>query len=109
MTMRASARLRATIGLSSTRATLDVPQIRFTTGLWTLRANYSFTRNMYLDSLIQYDRDLDRFNANVRFNLIHRPLSDLFVVYNDSRVTTPGANVTPGRGLIVKFTEMLAF
>ena len=56
-----------------------------------------------------FHHDQDRFNANVRFNLIHRPLSDLYVVYNEQRVTTPDISVPPGRGLIVKFTEMLAF
>lgn len=109
LTMRASSRVRATIGVSRTDATLDLPQIRFVTDLWTVRANYSFSRNMYLDSLIQYDRDQDTFNANVRFNFIHRPLSDLFVVYNEQRVTTADPAVIPGRGLIVKFTQMLSF
>ena len=109
LTMRASSRVRATVGVSRTDATLDRPQIRFVTDLWTARANYSFSRNMYLDSLIQYDRDQDAFNANVRFNFIHRPLSDLFVVYNEQRVTTPDTTVVPGRGIIVKFTQMLSF
>ncbi|MFN7978574.1 MAG: DUF5916 domain-containing protein [Vicinamibacterales bacterium] len=109
VTLRAAAKLRATMGVSTTDATLDLPAIHFTTSLWTLRGNYSFSRNMYLDSLLQYDHDQDRFNANVRFNLIHRPLSDLYVVYNEQRVTTPDISVPPGRGLIVKFTEMLAF
>ena len=35
-------------------------------------------------------------------------LSDLFIVYNDQRVLTPDSPV-PGRGLIVKYTHMLAF
>jgi hypothetical protein len=44
----------------------------------------------------------------VRFNIIHRPLSDLFIVYNDQRTFTPDQPV-PGRSFIVKFTQMMAF
>ena len=44
----------------------------------------------------------------MRFNLIHHPLSDLFIVYNDQRILTPDAPVA-GRGVIVKFTQMMSF
>jgi hypothetical protein len=80
----------------------------FVRTIWTTRANYSFNTNMFIDALAQYDPDQDRFNANVRFNLIHRPLSDLFIVYNEQRITGPDAPV-PGRGVIVKITRMVAF
>jgi hypothetical protein len=63
---------------------------------------------MFVDALSQYDAVSRQFNANVRFNLIHHPLSDLFIVYNDQRILTPDAPV-PGRGIIVKFTQMLSF
>ena len=55
------------------------------------------------------DTDLKQFSANVRFDLIHRPLSDLFVVYNEQRLTDQPTPVNAGRGLIVKYTHMLAF
>jgi hypothetical protein len=62
---------------------------------------------MSLGALVQYDPDNDLVNANVRFNLIHSPLSDLFIVYNEQRVTFDGAPVA-GRSVIVKFTKMFA-
>ena len=74
----------------------------------TARVNYSFTTNMFIDALSQYDETTKQFNANVRFNIIHHPLSDLFIVYNDQRILTPDSPVG-GRALIVKFTQMLAF
>jgi hypothetical protein len=106
--VRPSAYLSVNIGVQRTDARLDLPATSFTTDLWTMRANYSFSRNMFLDSLIQYSRDQGQLNANVRFNFIHHPLSDLFIVYNEQRLTTAEALPT-GRGLIVKFTQMLAF
>ena len=78
------------------------------TSFWTLRANYSFTTNMFVDSLLQYLDDRHQFNANVRFNLIHRPLSDIYIVWNEQRFAT-GAAPTAGRGLIAKYTQMFSF
>jgi len=36
-------------------------------------------------------------------------LSDLFVVYNEQRLTGTPVPINDGRGLIVKYTHMLAF
>jgi hypothetical protein len=67
---------------------------------------YSFSTNMFLDTLLQYRNDVKQFSANVRFNLIHRPLSDFFIVYNESQFT----DITSRRrGLVVKYTQMFAF
>ena len=80
----------------------------FVREIWTARANYSFTTNMFVDALTQYDADRKLFNANVRFNLIHHPLSDLFIVYNEQRFTTAGGPA-PGRSIIIKLTRMWSY
>ena len=63
---------------------------------------------MFVDALVQYDPGSDLVNTNVRFNLIHHPLSDLFIVFNEQRFAT-GEAIPPGRGLTVKMTQMVAF
>jgi hypothetical protein len=108
LTLRPSYKVRVTIGLQRTAADLAEPVGRFVTTFWTLRTNYSFSTNMFIDSLVQYLQDRDELNVNVRFNLIHRPLSDIYVVWNEQRFTTDGAP-SAGRGLILKYTHMLAF
>lgn len=108
VTVRPSHRFRMSLAVQRTDADLGVPASDFVTAVWTMRANYSFTTNMFLDSLLQYNRDRDQLNANLRFNLIHRPLSDLYVVFNEQRFTTDHAP-NPGRGFIVKFTRMMTF
>ena len=105
---RPSYRFRASVGMQRTEADLALPDLRFVNNLITVKSSYSFTTNMFVDALSQYDASSRQFNANVRFNLIHHPLSDLFIVYNDQRILTPDAPV-PGRSVIVKFTQMLAF
>ncbi|MCC6317453.1 MAG: carbohydrate binding family 9 domain-containing protein [Gemmatimonadaceae bacterium] len=108
VTFRPNYRFRATVGLQRTEADLELPNEKFTNSLTTVRAAWSFNTNMFIDALSQYDAVSKQFNANVRFNLIHHPLSDLFIVYNDQRILTPDAPV-PGRGLILKFTQMFSF
>ena len=108
--LRPSAQFGATVGMSHTTATLDLPVARFEALLWTTRATYSFTTNMFFDALAQYDPRAHLLNANMRFNLIHHPLSDLFVVVNQQRISTPDAPVVaPGVGVIVKYTQMFSF
>jgi len=88
---------------------LPFPMHDFVTNLVTSRIGYAFNTRTFLDTLVQYNTDLKQFSANVRFDLIHRPLSDLFVVYNEQRLTDQPTPVNTGRGLIVKYTHMLAF
>ncbi len=104
---RPSAQLLASMGVSHTEATLRQPDASFEALLWTTRANYSFTTNMFFDALTQYDPRRHLLNANLRFNVIHHPLSDLFIVLNHQKFTTPDAPNT-GFGVIVKLTQMLS-
>ncbi len=108
LTMRPSYRFRVSAGVQQSRITLDRPVEAFDVTLLTGRTNYSFTTNMFLDALAQYDPHSHLFNANVRFNVIHHPLSDLFIVYNEQRMTTLDSHVAPGRSIVVKFTQMFA-
>jgi hypothetical protein len=108
LTVKPSYRFRTSVGLQHTDADLAAPVGSFTTDLYTVRTNYSFNTQMFLDALMQYSTDLDQLNVNVRFNLIHRPLSDIYVVYNEQRFTQDDAPAA-GRGVIVKYTHMLAF
>jgi hypothetical protein len=107
--VRPSVHFNGTLGVNHTAAKLDGPDGKFDALLWTARANYSFTTNMFFDALTQYDPREHLFNANLRFNLIHHPLSDLFVVVNHQRISTPDApEVKPGVGVIVKYTQMFS-
>ncbi len=108
VTMRASYQFRVTTGVQRTDASLDLANGEFVNSVWTTRANYSFSPNMFIDGLSQYDPTSKQLNMNVRFNIIHHPLSDLFIVYNDQRFLTADSPIA-GRSLAVKFTQMMAF
>ncbi|MEP7118145.1 MAG: DUF5916 domain-containing protein [Acidobacteriota bacterium] len=104
---RPTYRLFFDVGVQVSDIALDLPKQSFVTTLVNWRTGYSFSTNMFLDSLVQYRSDVKQFSANLRFNLIHHPLSDFFVVYNEQRFTD-GA-VSAGRGVVVKYTHLLSF
>jgi len=108
VSLRPNHRFRVSISLNRTSADLGGPDGEFVSAVWTSRVNYSFTTNMFLDSLVQYDQDRRRLNANIRFNVMHHPLSDLFVVYNEQQFRDR-PDLLPGRSIIVKFTQMMQF
>jgi len=113
LTVKPSYQARASLGVQRTAGYLRGGE-EFVRAIWTARANYSFTTNMFVDALMQYDAERDRLNLNLRFNLIHHPLSNLYLVWNEQRFTTdtsldyPSGAPAPGRSITVKLTHMLA-
>lgn len=99
---RASAHFAASAEYDLNEITL--PAGRFTEGLAAIRLDSSITTRMFLNAFIQYNGRDDVWLANVRFNLIHRPLSDIYVVWNDARGTT-----IRNRALIVKYSHSFGF
>ena len=61
---------------------------------------------MFLNALIQYNSSLDEISSNIRFNFIYKPLSDIFLVYNERRATD-GEVIE--RALITKLTYVFDF
>lgn len=56
------------------------------------------------------DGATDELVSNVRFNLIHAPLSDLFLVYTERRSLVDSVSApAPERGFTLKVTKLLAF
>ena len=45
--------------------------------------------------------------SNIRFNIIHHPLSDVYLVFNERRVTVTGEVLD--RGVVFKFTNLFNF
>ena len=93
--------------LDYSRNQVDLSNARFTTDLVGMRFVYAFSPRAFFYAFIQYNADLNQVSSNLRFNIIHRPLSDLFVVYNDRRYTDNGQ--VADRALIVKFTNLFNF
>ena len=85
---------------------IDLPGVSYVSKLATARVNYSFSTSVFLNALVQYNTDTNQLSSNVRFNIIHRPLSDFFFVYNERRDERTNSRLD--RALIAKLTYMLA-
>ena len=86
---------------------IELPQGAFTTTLITGRVNYFLNTKMFLNALLQYNTDARQWSSNVRFNVIHRPLSDIFLVYNERRDSRTGDLID--RAVVAKMTYLIAF
>ena len=102
--VRVGGKLTAYVGWS--RNDIALPEGAFVADLLTARVTYTFTTSMFLNALIQYNSVTEDWSSNIRFNLIHRPLSDFFIVLNDRR--DPMGNRLD-RALIAKYTILMDF
>ena len=86
---------------------IEVSTGSFVSKLLTARVNYNFNTKMFVNALVQYNSDNHQWTSNLRFNIIHRPLSDFFLVYNEGRDERTGQMLS--RAVIAKMTYMVAF
>ena len=98
---------RVNVRFDYSRNQVDLVNGSFKTDLLGMRFVYAFTPQAFFNAFIQYNSDRNEVSSNVRLNVIHRPLSDLFIVYNDRRSADNGR--TLDRALIVKFTNLFDF
>ncbi len=85
---------------------VELAEGTFSTHLLTTRARYTFSTSVFLNALVQFNTVTEEVASNIRFNIIHRPLSDFFLVYNDLR-NESGEVID--RQLIAKFTYLFDF
>ena len=90
-----------------TRNQVNLAEGEFTSDLVGARFLYAFSPRAFFNAFIQYNADTQQFSSNIRFNLIHHPLSDLFLVYNELRDTNNGQLLQ--RGLVFKLTNLFDF
>jgi len=113
LSLSAAAGVRASSRFSTelqyNRNDVKMPWGDFLVNLSTLRVDYTFSPRMTIRSLTQYNSSTHEVSNNVRFNFIHRPGSDIYVVYNDLSQTGLPADIfgKKDRQLVVKATYLL--
>ncbi len=86
---------------------LELPVGDFVTTLVSLKVLYAFTSRIFLNTFLQYNAERHQFSSNIRFNIIHHPLSDIYLVFNERRDTLTGEVLD--RGILFKFTNLFNF
>jgi hypothetical protein len=112
--VRVGAKLQASVGWRRDDVTL--PTGDFVLDLIPVKFNYSFTPLTSLSALIQYNSQTADISSNIRFALLNRSGTGLFIVYNDQRNTLDYQRLDPetgviyptviGRSFIVKYTYL---
>jgi hypothetical protein len=105
--MKFNRHLGVDMNYSRNEVELPVPNGRFTTNLMSTRAVYAFTARAFLNAFVQYNADTHQLSSNIRFNIAHRPLSDIFLVYNDRRDLR--TDRLQERAFIIKVTNLFNF
>ena len=104
MTASPNANLELTVGFTHNR--VDVPAGAFTANLARLRVGYAFSTTLVANALVQYNRRDDELSVSVRINFIHRPGSDLFIVFNEERGSAASIWDVNTRAAVVKLTYL---
>ena len=94
------------VSLNYTRNHLELLNGTSDTHLFGTRIVYGFSPRSFFNAFLQYNSATREVSTNIRFNIMYKPLSDLYVVYNDRRDTT---NQPMERAFIVKLTRLLTF
>ena len=83
---------------------VQLPQGDFTTTLGSVKIGYFFTPRIYMQGLVQYSTQVDRWSTNLRFGWLNTAGTGLFIVYNDVQGfdTLQGPQ---GRSLFIKLTR----
>lgn len=103
--MRAGARFD--IEIEWERNDVVLPQGAFVTDLVRTRFGLDFTTLLSLRGLVQYNSETDQVLTNLRVRYIYRPGSDLYVVYNETRLSERSDLID--RAIIVKFVYFVRF
>ncbi len=80
----------------------------FTSSVYSGRLKYAFSTRAFLTLNVQYNQDIDQMITYARFNVIHGPLSDFFLVLTERRQLGPSGGVLE-RALTAKVTKLLTF
>jgi hypothetical protein len=94
------------IGLDHRLDQVRLPNGSFTTNLLGARFSYSLNPRIFLNAYFQYNSSTRQVSSNIRFNIIHHPLSDLFLVYNELRDSTGRIQQ---RAVVLKLTNLFDF
>jgi hypothetical protein len=102
------------ISAGAQRNDLELAGEEFTANLYNARVRYARNTRAFASLFAQYNQASEELVTNARINLIHAPLSDVFLVFTERRDLGFGDEGDARRGLVergltLKVTRLLAF
>ena len=86
---------------------IDNPNGVLTTNITSFRFGYAFSTKLTTNALVQYNNLDKTISANLRLDFIHRPGSDLFIVFTEGRGVDGQLWDLSNRGFTVKLTYLM--
>ena len=87
---------------------LDLGAGAFTSSVYSGRLKYAFNTRAFLTLNVQYNENVDQMVSYARFNVIHGPLSDFFLVLTERRQLGADGGVLE-HALTAKVTKLVTF
>jgi hypothetical protein len=95
------------VDLRVQRNEIDLPGNEFAADVFGTRLDFAASTRLFLTAFLQYNATSDEAVTNVRFNFLHSPLSDLFIVFSERR--DMDKDVLLERSFAIKATKLLSF
>jgi len=95
------------LDLFADRNEITLPDAGFTADVYGGRMNWALSTRLFTTAFVQYNSATEEICSNIRFNYIHAPLSDLFLVYTERRDAGTGDVID--RLLSLKVTKLVGF
>ena len=108
-TLRVAGGSHLEAGPTWTLSHADLPGGAFTAHVLGLRLGWAFSTRLFARAYVQYNSLEDKWITNVRLNFIHRPGSDIYVVFNDDQGEEGAPGRLVSRGLALKGTWLVRF
>jgi hypothetical protein len=96
-------------GPSWTWSRAELPSGAFTAHVVGLRAGWAVSVRLNATAYLQYNSLDDKWITNLRLHFIHRPGSDLYLVFNDDQGEEGAPGRLVSRGFAVKGTWLVRF
>jgi len=87
---------------------IELPEGAFNSSVYSGRLKYSLNTRLFTSLNVQYNDVLDQLVTYARFNVIHGPLSDFFLVVSERRQLGSAPAVLE-RTLTAKVTKFVSF
>ncbi len=97
------------VGPTWTFSRADLPGGAFTAHVLGLRFGWAFSTRLFARAYVQYNSLDDKWVTNLRLNFIHRPGSDIYIVFNDDEGEEGAPGRLVSRGFAVKGTWLIRF
>jgi Domain of unknown function (DUF5916) len=105
------------ISVDANYTRIDLPMPYSKASIWLIgpKAEFSFSKNLFLNAFLQYNNQANNFNINARFQWRFKPVSDFFLVYTDNYFASDdplttingrpvSAFMPKNRAIVAKFT-----